>query len=135
MIFIDSSVIIAYKNIDDINHDKSINILKRLIDREYTAGIISEFVFAEVTTVIALRLSKEAAKEAGEILLNSEEIEIIKASSVFKRAWEIFTNQKNTNLSFVDASNLACMELRNINKIATFDRDFLKIKSVEVVSE
>ncbi len=76
MIFIDSSVIIAYKNADDINHDKSVKILKRLTDGEYTAGIISEFVFAEVTTVVALRMNMDAAKEVGEILLNAKEIEI-----------------------------------------------------------
>jgi len=53
---------------------------------------------------------------------------------VFERTWEIFTDQENTKLSFVDASNLACMEKRKIRKIATFDKDFLKIESVEVVN-
>ena len=134
MIFIDSSVIIAYKNVDDINHDKSVDILNRLIAGKYRKGVISEFVFSEITTVIALRLNRDAAIEAGDILLNAKEIEIIKASDVFEKAWDIFRNQTNTKLSFVDASNLACMELAKINKIATFDKDFLKIKSVVVVN-
>ncbi|MCE8425083.1 MAG: PIN domain-containing protein [Candidatus Methanoperedens sp.] len=62
------------------------------------------------------------------------EIEIMKASEVFERSWEIFSNQENTGLSFVDASNLARMEMMKIRKIATFDKDFLKIRSVEVVN-
>lgn len=134
MIFIDSSAIIAYKNTDDINHKKAANIFQKLNEGEYGIGIISEFVFSEVTTVLALRKSMKAAKEVGNVLLEAREIEIMKASEVFERTWDIFTNQENTELSFVDASNLACMEKRGIRKIATFDKDFLRIKAVEVVN-
>ncbi len=133
MIFLDSSAIIAYKNADDINHKKAANIFQKLNAGEYGIGVISEFVFSEVTTVLALRKSLEAAREVGNVLLEAKEIEIMKASEVFERSWNIFSNQENTALSFVDASNLACMEMRGIRKIATFDRDFLRIRSVEVV--
>ena len=92
-------------------------------------------MFSEVTTVLALRKSIEAAKEVGNILLEAREIEIMRASEVFERSWEIFSNQGNTGLSFVDASNLACMEMRKIRKIATFDKDFLRVSEVEVVNE
>lgn len=134
MIFLDSSAIIAYKNADDINHKKAVNIFQKLNAGKYGIGVISEFVFSEVTTVLALRKSMDAAKEVGNVLLEAKEIEIMKASDVFERSWEIFSNQENTGLSFVDASNLACMEIRKIRKIATFDKDFLKIRSVEVVN-
>ncbi len=133
MIFLDSSAIIAYKNADDKNHKKAVNIFQKLNTGEYGIGVISEFVFSEVTTVLALRKSMEAAKGVGTVLLEAKEIEIMKASEVFERTWEIFSNQKDTALSFVDASNLACMELRKIRKIATFDRDFLKMIAVEVL--
>ncbi|MCX9012995.1 MAG: PIN domain-containing protein [Candidatus Methanoperedens sp.] len=134
MIFLDSSAIIAYKNADDINHKKASDIFQKLNAGEYGIGVISEFVFSEVTTVLALRRNMEAAKEVGNVLLEAREIEIMRASEVFERSWEIFSNQENTGLSFVDASNLACMEIRKIRKIATFDKDFIKIMSVEVVN-
>ena len=134
MIFVDSSAIIAYKNADDINHKKAGDIFQKLNAGEYGIGVISEFVFSEVTTVLALRKSMDAAKEVGNVLLEAREIEIMKASEVFEKSWEIFSNQENTGLSFVDASNLACMEMRKIRKIATFDKDFLKIVLVEVVN-
>ena len=134
MIFLDSSAIIAYKNADDINHTKSANIFQKLNAGEYGIGVISEFVFTEVTTVLALRKSMESAREVGNVLLEAKEIEIMKASEVFERAWKIFSDQENTGFSFVDASNLACMEMRKIRKIATFDKDFLRIGSVEVVN-
>ena len=134
MIFLDSSAIIAYKNADDINHKKASNIFQKLSAGDYGIGVISEFVFSEVTTVLALRKSMDAAKEVGNVLLEAKEIEIMKASDVFERSLEIFSNQENTGLSFVDASNVACMEIRKIRKIATFDKDFLKIRSVEVMN-
>ncbi len=134
MIFLDSSTIIAYKNADDINHKKAMDIFQKLNAGDYGVGVISEFVFSEVATVLALRKSMEAAKEVGNILLEAREIEIMRASEVFERSWEIFSNQENTGLSFVDASNLACMEMKKIRKIATFDKDFASIRSVEVVN-
>jgi len=134
LIFLDSSSIIAYKNADDINHKKAVDIFQKLNAGEYGVGVISEFVFSEVTTVLALRKSMGTAKEVGNVLLEAREIEIMKASDVFEVSWEIFTNQENTGLSFVDASNLACMKLKKIRKIATFDKNFVKIRSVEVVN-
>ncbi len=133
MIFLDSSAIIAYKNADDINHKKAVDIFQKLNAGEYGMGVISEFVFSEVTTVLAIRKSLKAAIEVGNVLLEAKEIEIMNASEVFERTWNIFSDQENTGFSFVDASNLACMEMRKIRKIATFDKDFQKIRSVEVV--
>jgi len=133
LIFLDSSAIIAYKNSDDINHKKAAALFQKLNAGNFGIGVISEFVFSEVTTVLALRKSMEVAKEVGNVLLEARELEIMKASEVFERSWEIFSNQENTGLSFVDASNLACMEKRKIRKIATFDKDFLRMSEVEVM--
>lgn len=133
MIFLDSSVIIAYKNADDTNHTRAVEIFSKLNKGKYGKGVISEFIFTEVTTVLALKRDLNTATDVGNVLLDAKEIEIMKASDVFERTWAIFKNQKNTKLSFVDASNLACMEQKKIKKIATFDKDFLKIKSVKVV--
>lgn len=57
----------------------------------------------------------------------------MKASEVFERTWEIFSNQEESGLSFVDASNPARMEMRRIRKIANFDKDLLGRSEVEVV--
>ena len=133
MIFLDSSVIISYKNADDINHKKALDIFHHISKGKYGKAVISEYVFSEVTTVLALKINMDVAFEVGNVLLDAREIEIVKASDVFERAWEIFKEQGNTNFSFVDASILACMELGNIKRIATFDKDFLKIESLDVV--
>lgn len=133
MIFLDSGVIISYKNADDINHKKALEIFHNISKGKYGKAFISDFIFSEVTTVLALKINLKTAVEVGNVLLDAREIEIVNASDVVERAWEIFKEQGNTNLSFVDASILACMELRNIKRIATFDKDFLKIESLDVV--
>jgi len=135
LIFLDSSVIIAYKNADDINHKKAWDIFHNISKGKYGKAVISEFILSEVTTVLALKINLDAAVEVGNVLLDAREIEIMKASDVFERAWEIFRDQGNTNFSFVDTSILACMELGNIKRIATFDKDFLTIQSLDVVRE
>ena len=50
----------------------------------------------------------EAAKEVGNVLQEAKEIEIMKASEVFERMWEIFSNLENTGLSFVDEGGGGC---------------------------
>jgi hypothetical protein len=67
-------------------------------------------VLSEVTIVLALRKSIESAKELRNVLVEANEIEIMKASEVFERAWEILEGEKNTGLDFLGASKLACME-------------------------
>lgn len=133
MIFLDSSVIIAYKNADDVNHKKARDIFHHISKGKYGKAVVSEFILSEVTTVLALKINLDAAVEVGNVLLDAREIEIMEASDVFERAWEFFREQGNTNFSFVDTSILACMELGNIKRIATFDKDFLKIKYLDVV--
>lgn len=42
----------------------------------------------------------------------------------FNRAWEIFKNQKRSELSFTDCTNIAIMGDLGIRNIATFDGGF-----------
>lgn len=57
MIFLDSSVIIAYKNADDINHEKALDIFHHISEEKYGKAVISEFILLEVTTVLALKIN------------------------------------------------------------------------------
>lgn len=74
MIFLDSSAIVAYKNADDINHKKAAGIFQKLNAGDYGIGVISEFVFSEVTerrpspSIYArLRLAFIAARRPGSL--------------------------------------------------------------------
>jgi len=46
---------------------------------------------------------------------------------------EFFKKQKETGFSFTDCTSISIMRRMNIRNIATFDRDFLKLKEVNVI--
>jgi len=132
MIFLDSSVIISYKIKDDVNNDKAVKIIKKIM--EYDRIVVSEYVFAEVVTVLSMQESLKAAVDVGERLKNAKEVEILKLEKLFEETWEIF-REKGKYLSFVDCSSIAIMKNMGIKKIATFDKDFKQIKNIVVIDE
>ena len=85
---------------------KAQDIFHNISKGKYGKAVISEFILSEVTTVLALKINLDAAVEVGNVLLDAREIEIMKASDVFERAWEIFRDKGNTNFSFVNTSIL-----------------------------
>ena len=130
MIFLDSSVIIAYYNKKDQHHKNAINLIKNLsLGKEDI--IISEYIFSECVTVLFLRLKNlKKVSSIGNTLKNVPTISINK--NLFNYTWELFKNQENTKLSFTDCSILTSMKQEGINKLATFDREFSKIKDIQV---
>jgi predicted nucleic acid-binding protein len=122
VIFIDSSVFIAYANKKDFHHEKAVKIFRNIVDGVYRKAFFSDYIFAETVTVMFLKTEFILAEKFGEYLLSSE-IELLKVDEgVFERAWEIF--RKTRTMSFTDCSSLALMELLEIRKIATFDKGF-----------
>lgn len=132
-IVIDSSVFCAFANKDDIHHEKATNIIKEMISGKYGKTLTTDYVFDETVTVALRRSNKRNAIELGNFLLNSE-IFIAKIDSgIFNKAWNLF--QKSEGFSFTDCSILAFMKTFEIKKVATFDKEFKKIKWIEVVED
>ncbi|MBI2652768.1 type II toxin-antitoxin system VapC family toxin [Candidatus Woesearchaeota archaeon] len=130
-IFIDSSIFCAYANIDDVHNKKAVKIISEIVSNNHGKVITTDYVFDETVTVALRRTDKKKAAELGNFILNSE-ILIAKVDSiVFQHAWELF--QKNHNFSFTDSTIIAFMQLFGINKIATFDKEFLKLKNIQVI--
>jgi len=134
MIFLDSSFLIAYYNSTDEHKNKALDIMDNLIADKYGTPYISDYVFDEVVTILFVRnKDKSIATTLGEIL--RESLEIINVNEeLFGNAWTLFRNQKDTNFSFTDCTNLAIMQYKGILQIATFDEDFTKSKGIKVVS-
>ena len=134
MIFLDSSFLIAYYNSTDKHKNKALDIMDNLIADKYGTPYISDYVFDEIVTILFVRnKDKSIATTLGEIL--RESLEIINVNEeLFGNAWTLFRNQKDTNFSFTDCTNLAIMQYKGILQIATFDEDFTKSKGIKVVS-
>ncbi|MBI1971932.1 MAG: type II toxin-antitoxin system VapC family toxin [Candidatus Aenigmarchaeota archaeon] len=134
MIILDSSFIVAYYNTADNNHNKAIGIMKALETGEYGDVLVTDYVFDETVTVAFVRL-----KSLGKTVKIGDDISrfakmVYMEKNAFEDAWELFKNQSDTKFSFTDCSILSIMKRAGINKIATFDGDFKKIRDIEVVA-
>ncbi len=134
MIFLDSSFIISYKIENDENHDKSLIIMKKIVNGKYGIPIIYDYIFDEFVTVLLNKAkSLSISVNSGNELIDSTKMLTIDEEA-FEKAWEIFKKQKNTKFSFTDCSTLALMKKEDINNIATFDKDFKKLNWISVVN-
>ncbi len=96
-------------------------------------GLLLEYVFLEVVTVIGARRTVEAASAVGRALLGARELDFIPCSDVFGEAWDRFQSQPRSHLSFADCA-IANVALRqDVPLVATFDRDFEKLPGLTVV--
>mgnify|MGYP001565472691 FL=1 len=133
MIFIDTNIFISYYNEDDENHKIAFKILEDIEKNKYGSAFISDYIFDEIMTVSLMRIkNKEKTIEFGSAILKSN-IKILKVNQgIFKKTWQLFQNI-NSKMSFTDFTSLVFLKKFNIKYIATFDKDFKKIRGIHVI--
>ncbi len=52
---------------------------------------------------------------------------------ILEEAGDIFKDQEDTRFSFTDCTTIACMRGNIIKNLATFDKDFKKLKEINVI--
>lgn len=134
MIFLDSSFLISVEVETDQNHAEAIRIRNDIIKGKYGKIFISDYIFDETVTVTFGRMkSLQKAVLVGSGLMESAEILKVD-KGIFRKAWELFKGQKSTRLSFTDCTTVSIMEENGIESIATFDGDFARLGTVNVIS-
>lgn len=131
-IFLDTSFIIAFDNIDDVHHEKARELWKNIENMLLGQYFISDYIFDEIVAV-SLRKSKD--KTATVLLCEKiiQSIPIINIDkNIFDEAWKIFKETK-TNMNFTDCTSLVLLKLIGSNKIATFDKAFKELNEIEVI--
>jgi len=133
VIFIDSNVLIAYEVPEDSNHNKSVDLVKRIAEGKYGKAFTSDYVFDETVTVTFVKAkSLEKAIAVGNLIKLSTNILKVN-EDIFERAWSFFMRQKGTKLSFTDSTIALVMQEYGIAEIATFDGEFGKISNINTV--
>ena len=132
MIVLDSSFLIAFYNESDAHHQTASGLMERFLAAEWGKGLLLEYVFLEVVTVLMLRLDLSAATHAGRILLDAEELEFVPCSDLFLDTLDCFSRQTGTRLSFVDAALAHAARTRADGQILTFDREFRKLPALRI---
>ena len=125
MIFLDSSFLTAYFNKNDQCHEKSLKVANLIKSRE---KVISNLIISETVTNIGSLLKGKA----GNIVYNH----LIKNYTIFydnknrtNNAMKIFLKYDGV-FSLADSLSLQIMKENNIIEIASFDRDFDKVKGI-----
>lgn len=135
-VLVDSSILVAFRNEKDENHEEAIRVMRDITDGKYGKPIITDYIFDETVTVCFARTkSMEITKDFGNHLLHSQMALVKINETLFKDAWEIFCTP--LKLSFTDASSVAVIKAAGISHIATFDSALEKIahaKPVEKIS-
>ena len=121
-VFVDADAFIAIVKSDDQNHSAAKDIFDRLcLNRIHF--ITSNYVFAEVVTVLSCRVGHESALRFIDWRTSQEEnIEsIIVDADIERKAVEIFRRQKSKNTSFMDCCHMACVNRFHLDAIFSFD--------------
>lgn len=124
MIFLDTSVLVAFIVGKDTNHEKAVALMEGVVSGKHGNAITSEYVFDETVTVVLVRSkSLESAIKTGNLI--KESIPVIDVSSnTFEASWKRFRNQNGTKFSFTDCTILEVVEANHIDRLATFDKEF-----------
>lgn len=120
MVILDSNIWVSLLYSKDANFSKA----KELVGNLRNGIIVTEYIIAEVTTILSQRKSKELANIFLEKILESDKIEILSSSKEFLgEAIDFYLEQGDRQLSFVDYSLLL---LSKKCQIVTFDKKLKK---------
>ncbi len=93
MIVLDSSFLVGFHNERDAHHHTAFGLMKRFLAGEWGRGLLLEYVFLEVATVLLVRRDLGVAARVGRLLLDADELDFVPCSDLFIDAFEMFTHQ------------------------------------------
>ncbi len=130
-LLIDTSALIAARNADDKNHKKAVALMAPALYGEYGKVFISDYIFDEAVTLAYIRTgNKKFAYDIGRFArakpINFRFIEPVD----FDRAWELYQQFDDKNLSFTDCTNISLMERLDIETLFTLDLGFKGLVSL-----
>lgn len=135
MIVLDSSFIVGFHNKRDAHHIVARALMERFLSGEWGRGLLLEYVFLEISTVLLMRCDIDVAAHVGRLLLDADELDFVPCSDLFSDAFEMFTHQRRTRLSFADAAIAHVAQQRASGLVLTFDEELSKTPGIRVPAE
>ena len=132
MIVLDSSFLIAFHNERDFHHAKACALMHRFLAGAWGQGLLLEYVYLEIVTVLLVRRDLSIATRIGRVLLHAAELEFVPCSDLFLETVEAFSTQAGTRLSFADAAIAGVARSRADGRILSFDEEFKKVSDLHI---
>jgi predicted nucleic acid-binding protein len=135
VIVLDSSFLIACHNQRDAHHATATLLMGDFLAGRWGQGLLLEYVFLEVMTMLLIRRDLATARRVGRILLGARELAFVPCSDLFLEAMKEFSTQARTRLSFADAAIASTARKRAGGCVLTFDEEFRKVHGLRVFPE
>lgn len=121
MIFVDTSVVVAWINPADALHKRAIEFL---IDFQSEPWLTTDCVLLEIGNSLARRHRAEAVNTI-ENFLSDETIEVVGLdANLFNRAFDLFRGRKDKTWGLIDCVSFIVMKDHNVTNALTSDRHF-----------
>ncbi len=132
MILVDANILLAVLNTDDIQHKAAKDLWKEIESLKFGNFFITDYIFNEIIGVTFRKYGKNRARKIGQHIIETIHILIIDQKELYY-SWQFFI-KSNLKLNLVDCTNLSALNTYETRQIATFDKEFNKVKGIEVVS-
>ena len=125
-VFIDTGIFVALRNAEDINHQRSKELMMDALKGNWGRIYTSDYIIDEaITTALARTKRHDIAVDVGTYILGSARfIKIGVDNEVFNDAWLKFRTFKDKGLSFTDCTSIAVIQKHAIKQILSFDDGF-----------
>lgn len=119
-IFVDASAMVSIYDPKDPNHNRAQSLTQHFLNNQV---ITSNFVCAEIVTILSQKVGKDDAILAGNYIKQNFTVMQL-TTEIEDLAWEIFKKQRSKNVSFVDCTTFALFKKGVFDTAFTFDNDF-----------
>ncbi len=133
MIVLDSTFLVAYHNTRDTHHEAAAAAMTDFLEGKWGRGLLLEYVFLDVVTVLMARRGPRIASEVAGVLLGARELEFVPCSALFLDVVETFQRQTKTRLSFVDSAIIKIARDRADGLVATFDKELAGVPELTAI--
>ncbi len=125
-VFVDAGIFVALRNAEDINHQKSKELMISALRGDWGRIYTSDYIIDEaITTALARTKRHDIAVDVGSYIIDSPRyIKLVIDNEIFNEAWLMFRTFKHKGLSFTDCTSLALSQKQGIKQILSFDCGF-----------
>ncbi len=126
-VLLDTGLIFAFLNEDDADHARAVELMLRVVRKEFGAPFVTDTVVVELFTLIRARTGSAALEESARRFLPLPTPALKGLTSVslgvglLEPAWEVFRKYRDQGISFTDAGLIVTMRELGLERLATLD--------------
>lgn len=119
--FIDSSAFFVW---GDQSSEEGAEI-ERLIVRNHPPLVTTNFILAELLSLVTKRIGKKKGLELGEKIISSSVVQLVYLDEKTQvEAWQLYKKYKDKDFDFIDATSFIFCRKQGIREVLTLDRHF-----------